>query len=168
MVRICILMLWIWFELLEFAFKCFESSLKGSNLHSNGSNLVRMVRIYIWMLRIPFEWLGEASWSQIKSLCADLETAWVEIDQKKETLAELEEVVDVQRETLENAHKDLTTEQKKKKRKHYKRVQRKRWRIWKTQWFLQVFEEKAPANARDIAGCTGRNIVIEGVVESRH
>ena len=107
-------MFWIWFELLEFAFKFFESSLKGSNLRSNGSNLVRMVRIYIWMLRIPFEWLGEASWSQIKSLCADLETAWVEIDQKKETLAELEEVVDVQRETLENAHKDLTTEQKKK------------------------------------------------------
>ena len=107
-------MLWIWFELLEFAFKSFESSLKGSNLHSNGSNLVRMFRIYVWMLRILFEWLGEASWSQIKSLCADLETAWVEIDQKKERLAELEEVVDVQRETLENAHKDLTTEQKKK------------------------------------------------------
>ena len=54
-----------------------------------------------------------------------METAWVEIDQKKERLAKLEEVVDVQRETLENAHKDLTTEQEK-TRNHYKRVQRKR------------------------------------------
>ena len=55
--------------------------------------------------------------ANIKSLCADLETAWVEIDQK-ERLAELEEVVDVQQETLEIAHKDLTTEQKKTNRNH--------------------------------------------------
>ena len=44
-----------------------------------------------------------------------METAWIEIDQKKERLAELEEVVDVQRETLEIAHKDPTTEKKKTK-----------------------------------------------------
>ena len=58
--------------------------------------------------------------ANIKSLVADLETAWIEIDQKKERLAELEEVVDVQRETLEIAHKDPTTEQKKTKTNHYK------------------------------------------------
>ena len=41
-----------------------------------------------------------------------VETAWVEIDQK-ERLAELEEAVDVQRETLEIALKDLAAEVKK-------------------------------------------------------
>ena len=93
-----------------------------------------------------------------------METAWVEIDQKKERLAKLEEVVDVQRETLENALKDLTTEQKK-----TEIITREcKEKDEEFEWFLQVFEEKAPANARDIAGCTGRNIVLEGVVESRH
>ena len=45
------------FEGLEFAFNCFESRLTGSNLHSNASNLVSMVRIHIWMLWIWFKWL---------------------------------------------------------------------------------------------------------------
>ena len=65
------------FEWLEVAFKCFECCLNGSNLHSNASNLVRMVRIpffkgsnlhsncsnfigmvriCIRLVRIPFEW----------------------------------------------------------------------------------------------------------------
>ena len=56
------------FEWFEFAFQCFEFLSNGSNLHSNGSNNFRhsnafeslnpfqMLRIWIWMLRIPFEW----------------------------------------------------------------------------------------------------------------
>ena len=44
MVRICIQMLVIPFELFEYAFYCFESLSNGSNLHSNASN--------------PFEWLS--------------------------------------------------------------------------------------------------------------
>ena len=51
-VQICIQILRIWLEWLEFAF---ESCLKCSNLHSNASNLVGMVRIPIGMLRIPFQ-----------------------------------------------------------------------------------------------------------------
>ena len=43
-----------------------------------------------------------------------METAWVEIDQNKERLAELEKAVDVQRETLEITHKELAAEMKKK------------------------------------------------------
>ena len=52
--------------------------------------------------------------ANIKTLCADLETAYDEIDKKKERLAKLEEVVDVQGETIKSAHKNLTAEQKKK------------------------------------------------------
>ena len=44
------------FEWLEFASKCFESLSKGLNLHSNASNLFQVVRIWIRMLRISFEW----------------------------------------------------------------------------------------------------------------
>ena len=47
-------MLGIPFEQLEFAF---ESRSNDLNLHSNGSNLVRMVRICIQMVQIPFECL---------------------------------------------------------------------------------------------------------------
>ena len=47
-------MLGIPFERLEFAF---ESRSNDLNLHSNGSNLVRMVRICIQMVQIPFECL---------------------------------------------------------------------------------------------------------------
>ena len=50
-------MLRIPFEWLEFAFQRFESLSNGSNLHSNASNIFRMVRICIRMLQIPFEWL---------------------------------------------------------------------------------------------------------------
>ena len=73
--------IWIVFQWFEFAFKCFESCSNGwnpvrmlgilfeqlefafesrsndLNLHSNGSNLVRMVRICIQMVQIPFECL---------------------------------------------------------------------------------------------------------------
>ena len=65
--RICIRMLRIPFEWLEFAleffqflqfpFECFESHLKGSNLDSNASNPFRMVLICNRMLQIPFEWV---------------------------------------------------------------------------------------------------------------
>ena len=57
MVPICIWMVRITFQRLEYAFECFKYRSKGSNLHSNASNLVRMVRICIRMLRIPFELL---------------------------------------------------------------------------------------------------------------
>ena len=50
--------------------------------------------------------------ANIKSLVADLETAYVENDQKKERLPELEEVVDVQRETLEIAQGPNNTAEK--------------------------------------------------------
>ena len=55
MVSICIRMLQIPFELLEFAFKCFESHLNGSNFHSNALNLVRIVRIPLECLDFVFE-----------------------------------------------------------------------------------------------------------------
>ena len=55
MLSIGIRMLWIPFELmLKFAFYCFESRLKGLNLHSYVSNFVRMVRIFIRIIQIPF------------------------------------------------------------------------------------------------------------------
>ena len=57
--------------------------------------------------------------ANIKSLVADLETAYVENDQKKERLPELEEVVDVQRETLEIAQRPYNTAEKT-KTNHYK------------------------------------------------
>ena len=44
-------MLRIIFEWFKLAFKCFESHLKGKNLHSNALSLVRMVTICIRMLR---------------------------------------------------------------------------------------------------------------------
>ena len=65
MVRICVQMFLIicsnlhsnsHFEWFEFVLECFESRSNGSNLHSNGSNPVRIVWICIRMVRIPFEW----------------------------------------------------------------------------------------------------------------
>ena len=56
MVRIIIRMLRIPFKWLEFAFKCFESRSKGSNLHWNASNPFRMVKICIWVFQVLFEW----------------------------------------------------------------------------------------------------------------
>ena len=66
MVQVCIHILRIPFEGLEFAFKrfkcfefafeCFESCLNGSNLHSNASNPFQT-------LRIPFEWFEYESLS---------------------------------------------------------------------------------------------------------
>ena len=53
MVRICIRMLQIPFEWLEFAFECSESLSNSLKLHSNASNPFRVVQISI---RIPFEW----------------------------------------------------------------------------------------------------------------
>ena len=66
MVRICIQTP---FEWLEFAFEYFESRSKGSILHLNASNLFNgsdfhlnasnpfwMVRIWMWMPRLPFKW----------------------------------------------------------------------------------------------------------------
>ena len=52
MVQVSIRMLEI-FEWFKFPF---ESHSSGSNLHSNVSNLVQMVRICIGMLQIPLEW----------------------------------------------------------------------------------------------------------------
>ena len=60
-------MLQIPFELLEFAFQRFESLSNGSNLHSNASNIFRMVRIYIQMIRITFE-LFEFAFEYFESL----------------------------------------------------------------------------------------------------
>ena len=48
-------MLQITFEWVEFGLERFESLSNGSNLHSNASNLFRMVRIWIRVLQIPFE-----------------------------------------------------------------------------------------------------------------
>ena len=76
-VQICIRVDRIPFQWLEYAFECFKSLLNALNLvgivgisiwmvripfniHSNASNLVRSVRICIWMLRIPFKWLEVA------------------------------------------------------------------------------------------------------------
>ena len=50
----------MFFEWLEFAFKCFESLSRGSNLDSNASNLFQMVLNWIQMLGIPFKWLESA------------------------------------------------------------------------------------------------------------
>ena len=55
-VRICIWMLRVPFEF-EFTFECFKSLSNGSNLHSNASNPLRKIRIYIRMFQIRFEWL---------------------------------------------------------------------------------------------------------------
>ena len=48
-------MIQIWLEWLEFEFERFEFGSNGLNLHSNASNPFRMVRIYIRMLKIWFE-----------------------------------------------------------------------------------------------------------------
>ena len=48
-------MLQITFEWVEFGLERFESLSNGSNLHSNASNLFRMIRIWIRILQIPFE-----------------------------------------------------------------------------------------------------------------
>ena len=56
MLRICIKMVRIPFEWLEFAFERFIFLSNDSNLDSNSSNLVRSVQIWIRMLRMPFEW----------------------------------------------------------------------------------------------------------------
>ena len=55
MVRICIWMLWIPFEWLEFELECFETLSTGSNFHLNASNPFQMARICIRMLAITFE-----------------------------------------------------------------------------------------------------------------
>ena len=60
MLLICIRMLWIPFECFEFVFECFESLSNGSNLHLNASNTFRIVSNCIGMLRIPFEWFEYA------------------------------------------------------------------------------------------------------------
>ena len=49
-------MLRIPFEWLEFGLERFESLSNGLNLHSNASNLFRIVRIWIRMLQITYEW----------------------------------------------------------------------------------------------------------------
>ena len=56
MVTICVRMLRIPNEWLEFAFECLESLSNGSNLYTNASNFLRTFRILIQMLRISFEW----------------------------------------------------------------------------------------------------------------
>ena len=63
-------MLRILFEWLEFAFKFFESFSNVSNLDLNTSNPFRMVRIWIPILQIPFEWHSNASnLFQIVKIC---------------------------------------------------------------------------------------------------
>ena len=47
--------------------------------------------------------------ANIKGLCADLETAYVENDKMAQRIGELEDVVDVQQERLESAEKHLST-----------------------------------------------------------
>ena len=56
MVEICIRILRIPFEWLEFAFEYLESLSKGLKLDLKASNPFRMIRIWSGMLRIPFEW----------------------------------------------------------------------------------------------------------------
>ena len=67
MVWIYIWMLWILFKWLEFAFEslsnclnldsnAFKSLLNGLNFYLNASNPLPKIRIWIWMLRIPFYW----------------------------------------------------------------------------------------------------------------
>ena len=43
-------------RMLRISFECFEFRSNGSNLHSNVSNPLPMVRICIRMFRIPFQW----------------------------------------------------------------------------------------------------------------
>ena len=67
MVRICIQMLRMSLEGLEFAFECFESCLNGLNLHSNASNLFQRIQVCIRLVRIPLECL-EFAFECFKSL----------------------------------------------------------------------------------------------------
>ena len=55
MVQICIRILLIPFEWLEFVLECFETLSNGSNLHLNALNPFRMARICIRMPPITFE-----------------------------------------------------------------------------------------------------------------
>ena len=57
MVQICIRMIRIPIEWLEFELQYFEALSNASNLHLNALNPFRMVRICIRMLRIPFKWV---------------------------------------------------------------------------------------------------------------
>ena len=67
MLTICIQMLWVLFEWLAFAFKCFDSRSNSSNLRSNDGiwlewfefafECFESLRIWIQMLQISFEWL---------------------------------------------------------------------------------------------------------------
>ena len=63
-ITICIRMVRIWFEGLEFTFECFESLSNGLNVHLNP---FRMVRIWIRKLRISFECF-EFAFENFKSL----------------------------------------------------------------------------------------------------
>ena len=61
------------FKWWEFAFEWLESLLNGSNLHSNASNVVRMIRICILMLRTSFERLEFAfEWLESHFNCWNL------------------------------------------------------------------------------------------------
>ena len=89
-----------------------------------------------------------------------VETAWVEIDQK-ERLAELEEAVDVQRETLEIALKDLAAEVKKtslkerdlqQSRKKQKKTNRKMKNLKKLRDFCCKFSKKKLKQTIDTRG----------------
>ena len=48
------------FERIKFAFEWFEFRSNGSNLHSNASDPIRVVRICIQKLQNPFEWFNFA------------------------------------------------------------------------------------------------------------
>ena len=48
------------FKCFKVAFEWLETLLNGSNFHSNASNLIWMVRIWVRMVRIPFEWFEYA------------------------------------------------------------------------------------------------------------
>ena len=51
-----------------FAFELLKSLFNGSNLNSNASNVVRIVRIWFRMVRIPFEWFEFAfKWLELLS-----------------------------------------------------------------------------------------------------
>ena len=54
-----------------FAFELLKSPFNGSNLNSNASNVVRIVRIWFRMVRIPFEWF-EFAFEWLESLSNSL------------------------------------------------------------------------------------------------
>ena len=45
----------------NFSFECLECRSKGSNLHSNASNMVGMIRICFERLEFAFEWFESLS-----------------------------------------------------------------------------------------------------------